>query len=40
LNKENKLKWKKKRIDLEYKNTQLDKNYYKLLEKYKPHKIY
>lgn len=29
-----KLLWKKKRIDMEYKQTQLDKKQYKLIEKY------
>jgi hypothetical protein len=31
---EKKLYWKKKRIDLEYKQSQLDKKQYKLIEKY------
>jgi hypothetical protein len=32
---EKKLYWKKKRIDLEYKQSQLDKKQFKLIEKYK-----
>ncbi len=32
---EKRLYWKKKRIDLEYKQSQLDKKQYKLIEKYK-----
>lgn len=35
INDEKRLYWKKKRVDLEYKNTQLDKKQYKLIEKYR-----
>ena len=34
LQEEKKLYWKKKRIDMEYKQSQLDKKQYKLIEKY------